>query len=283
MSDQSPSLEGAVPSFEDFKHQNGHTFWWAREFMLMLGYDDFNEFKKKVVGRATQALISLGVDHYEQIESASREIEGNAVDDLKLTRFACYIIAMNGNPQKREVALAQAYFASETRKMQLFLEGQEDVARLVYREELSAGQKSLMKTASQSGVENFAAFNNAGYIGLYNKTADQLKRQRQLPPKASTNLQDYMGRTELAANLFRVTQTEERLKQDGVKSQGHAEQVHRNVGQRIRTMVRENTGRLPENLPIQKRLPEVRKILKQAKKGLETLDKKSKDNKNSDQ
>ena len=261
-----------VPSFEDFKHSNGDAYWWASEFMVMLGYDDYASFKKKVIGRATQTLISLGVDHYSQINPVKRNVNGRELDDLKLTRFACYLIAMNGNPQKKEVALAQAYFAEETRKLELYIESNEDIARLVDREEFTAGQKALMRTASSVGVTNYAEFNNAGYIGLYNKTAEKLKRQRGLPNKSSTRLQDYMGRTELAANLFRVTQTEEKLRQDDVKTQEHANKTHYNIGRRIRQMVEENTGKLPEQLPVERKLPEVKKELKKAKTALEKID-----------
>jgi len=265
-----------IPSFEDFKHQNGTSYWWASEFMSMLGYDDFKIFKNKVIGRATQALISIGVDPYSQITSVQRTIDNKEIDDLKMTRFACYIVAMNGDPKKKEVASAQAYFAEETRKLELYLEGNEDTARLIYREELTAGQKTLMETASKSGVKNYADFNNAGYIGLYNKTADQLKKHRNLPQKNSIRLQDYMGRTELAANLFRVTQTEEKLRQDKdeIRSEEQAKKIHFNIGRRIRQMVEENTGKLPEYLPVKKQLPEVRKELKKAKRILEKIDKK---------
>jgi DNA-damage-inducible protein D len=274
MEENQQQQQALLPTFEDFKHENGDTFWWASEFMRMLGYDDYDSFKSKVIGRATQALISLGVDHYSQITPEKRKVSGSDIDDLKLTRFACYMVAMNGNPQKKEVALAQAYFAAETRKLELFLEGNEDIARLIYREEFTAGHKSLMDAAQKAGVENYAEFNNAGYIGLYNKTADQLKRQRNLPQSNTTRIQDYMGRTELAANLFRVTQTEERLKQDEVKTQQQANKTHLNIGRRIRQMVEENTGKLPEQLPVQRKLPEVKKELKKAKKALEKIDKK---------
>lgn len=266
-----------TPNFEDFKHQNGIPFWWASEFMTMLGYDDFDSFKTRVVGRATQALISLGIDHYEQIIPSQRQADGENFDDLKLTRFACYIVAMNGDPKKPEVAKAQAYFAQETRKMELYLEGEEDVARLIHRDELTSGQKSLMATASSAGVTDFAGFNNAGYIGLYNKTAEQLKRQRKLPPGANIRIQDYMGRTELAANLFRITQTEEKIRQEETKGEDQAKKIHFNIGRRIRQMVEENTGKLPEQLPVKNRLPEVKKQLKLAKKGLETIDKKKRE------
>lgn len=273
MENEEKKQSSLLPSFEDFKHKNGVTFWWATEFMTMLGYDDYEVFKNKVIGRTTKALISLGVDHYTQIAPYTRKIDGKDVNDLKLTRFACYMIAMNGSPQKKEVALAQAYFAEETRKLELFLEGNEDVARLIYREEFTSGQKALMDTASKSGVEDYAKFNNAGYIGLYNKTAEELKRQRKLPTSTTTRLQDYMGRTELAANLFRVTQTEERLKQEETKTQQQADKIHYNIGRRIRQMVEENAGKLPEQLPVQRKLPEVKKELKKAKKALEGMDK----------
>jgi DNA-damage-inducible protein D len=242
--------------------------------MAMLGYDDFDTFKSKVIGRATQALISLGVDHYEQIKPADHKIDEKEFSDLKLTRFACYMIAMNGDPKKTKVAEAQAYFANETRKLELYLEGNEDTARLIYRDELISGQKTLMETASKAGVEDFAKFNNAGYIGLYNKTAEQLKRQRNLPTKKDIRLQDYMGRTELAANLFRVTQTEEKLRQDEIKGEEQAKKAHYNIGRRIRQMVEENTGKMPEYLPVKKHLPEVKRNLKLAKKGMEKIDSK---------
>ncbi len=276
MEEQRALDASVIPSFEDFKHQNGISYWYAREFMEMLGYDqdEFDEFKKKVLGRATQTFISLGVDHYSEINRVER-IDGgtgNTIEDFKLSRFACYIVAMNASTSKKEVALAQAYFAEATRKFELSLQGSDDIARLVIRDELAAGQKSLMDTAAKSGVQNYADFNNAGYIGLYNKTAEQLKRDRKLPEKASTRLQDYMGRTELAANLFRVTQTEERLKQDNISNESQAKKIHYNVGTRIRQMVEENTGKFPEQLPVEKKLMDVKKDLKVTKKELEKID-----------
>src|SRR3989344_7822923 len=163
--------QALLPSFEDFKHENGIAFWWASEFMTMLGYDDYDSFKSKVVGRATQALISLGVDHYSQITPAKRKVGSNDVDDLKLSRFACYIVAMNGNPQKKEVALAQAYFAAETRKLELFLEGNEDIARLIYREEFTAGQKFLMDHTPKAREEKNREFKKPSHQRRFNKNS----------------------------------------------------------------------------------------------------------------
>lgn len=269
----SKELATPVPTFEDFRHENGITYWWASEFMTMLGYPDMKSFKK-VIDRATSALISLGINHHEQIIYQKHEVEGVESEDFKLTRFACYLIAMNGDPKKPEVAKAQAFFAEQTRAFQLMLEGKKDMERLIYRDEFTKGHTSLMSAAKDAGVidaRDFADFTNAGYLGLYNQTAGQLKRKRQLGEK--DNLQDYMGRTELAANLFRVTQTEERLKQDQIKDKSEARRTHYNVSQKIRKMVMENTGRAPEGLPMERRLPDVKKELKKGKKLFDQIDK----------
>lgn len=269
----SKGLAASRPSFEDFRHENGITYWWASEYMTMLGYSDMKSFKK-VLDRATSALISLSISHHEQIIFQKHEVNGVEIDDFKLTRFACYLIAMNGDPKKVEVAQAQAFFAEQTRAFQLMLEGAKDIDRLIYREEVTKGHNSLMSAAKDAGVtdaRDFADFTNAGYLGLYNKTAGQLKADRRLGEKDA--LQDYMGRTELAANLFRVTQTEERLKQAQVKTKAGALQTHRDVSSKIRKMVIENTGRTPESLPIERRLPDVKKDLKRGKKLFDELDK----------
>ena len=268
------TLTAGSISFEDFRHENGIVYWWATEFMTMLGYPDLKSFKK-VVDRATSALISLGINHHEQIIFQKRDVDGKEVNDFKLTRFACYLIAMNGDPKKTEVAKAQAFFAEQTRAFQLMLEGAKDMDRLIYREEFTKGNMSLMRAAADSGIKDardFADFTNAGYLGLYNKTAGQLKKERRLDDKST--LQDYMGRTELAANLFRVTQTEEKLRQDKVKTKSAALGAHSSVARKIREMVIENTGRAPERLPIERRLPDVKKELKKGKKLFDNIDKK---------
>ncbi|MES2986102.1 MAG: BRO family protein [Patescibacteria group bacterium] len=266
-----------LTSFEDFKHENGITYWWASEFMTMLGYVDMKSFKK-VLDKATTAFISLGINHHEQIILKERTLDnGKEIDDYKMTRFACYMVAMNGDPKKVEVASAQAFFAQQARAFALMLEGSEDLERIRYRDEFSKGSTSLMGVVKKIGIvdgKDFANFTNAGYLGLYNKTASQLKNARGLGDK--DNLQDYMGRTELAANLFRVTQTEERIKQDSVKSIEKAFTTHKAVSMQIRSMVKENTGRFPEELSKSRRLPDVKKELKKGKKLFDNLDKKGK-------
>ncbi|MEP7168887.1 MAG: BRO family protein [Bacteroidota bacterium] len=262
------------PSFEDFKNENGFTFWWATDLMAMLGYKDMKSFQK-VLDRATKAFVSLNIPHYENIIAEQRTIDSDQFQDFKLSRFACYISVMNGDPKKVEVAQAQAYFAQQTRKFELFLEGHNDFERILIREELTEGNKSLASIGKQAGGVGFdyAKFQNAGYVGMYNMPSWQLEKKRGV--KKGT-LMEYMGRTELAANLFRVTQTEERIKNKGVTGQSNLEQTHYQVGREVREIVQKNVGKTPENLLQEKQLSEVKKEIKQGHKKMLIEDKKKK-------
>ena len=259
------------PTFEDFKNENGLTYWWATDLMKMLGYPHMKSFQK-VLDRATKAFVSLNIPHYENILATQRDIDGKETQDFKLTRFACYMVVMNGDPKKVEVARAQSYFAQQTRKFELYIQDNTQIDRLLIREELTEGNKSLASTAKQAGVQNFANFQNAGYVGMYNMKSWQLEKRRGVK---KGKLMDNMGRTELAANLFRITQTEERIKNKNIKGQSNLEQTHFQVGKEVRKIVIENVGKLPENLPQEKQLPEVRKKLKQGYKQM-TQQEKSK-------
>lgn len=258
--------------FEDFKNQNGIIFWWASELMLMLGYDDMAVFRK-VIDKATKAFISLGIDHYENIIPVEREDNGKTFVDFKLTRFACYMIAMNANPQKPQVAQMQAYFAIQTRKFELYVENGNDIDRLIIRDEIKEGNKQLSSTAKKHKVTDYAKFNNAGYLGMYNMMNWQLARRRGCEKE---KLFEAMGRTELAANLFRITQTEERIKSREIEGQTALEQTHYDVGREVRNIVIKNTGRRPEDLPQEKQLPEVKKELKAGFKKIKGIDKTKK-------
>lgn len=245
-------------SFEDFKNENGITFWWASDLMVMLGYKDMKSFQK-VLDRATKAFVSLSIPHYENIIAEQREKDGRFFQDFKLSRFACYITVMNGDPKKFEVAEAQVYFAHQTRKFELYIQNSDQIERLLIREELTEGNKSLASVVKQAKVEDFAKFQNAGYIGLYNMPSWQLENKRGIK---KGKLMDYMGRTELAANLFRVTQTEERIKNKKVTGQLNLEQTHFQVGKEVREIIQKNVGKNPENLPVEKQLSDVKKELK---------------------
>lgn len=257
-------------SFEDFKNQNGITYWWASEFMLMLGYNDMKSFRK-VLDRATKAFISLNIDHLDNIIRVTRVIDGQEVMDYKLTRFACYLIAMNGDPKKPEVAMVQAYFATQTRQFELYVENNADIERLLIRDEIAEGNKSLCAVAKQAGVEDYAKFTNAGYRGMYNMLNVQLANRRGVDKK---KLFDTMGRTELAANLFRITQTEEKIKSKNIKGQSNLERTHFDVGREVRKIIQKNSGCNPEALPQEQRLPQVKKVLKSEFREMKKIDKK---------
>lgn len=252
------NVDGNKLSFEDFKNENGITYWWASDLMQMLGYPNMKSFQK-VLDRATKAFVSLSIPHYDNIIATSRKINGSDCQDFKLTRFACYITVMNGDPKKQEVAEAQVYFAQQTRKFELYLEDNHEIDRLLIREELTEGNKSLSSTAKRAGVTDYARFANAGYLGMYNMESWKLANKRNIKKE---KLMDTMGRTELAANLFRITQTEERIKSKGVQGQYNLEQTHFQVGKEVRNIVQQNVGKSPENLIQEKELPNVKKELK---------------------
>lgn len=259
-------------SFEDFKNENGIVYWWASDIMNMLSYPNMKVFQK-VIDRAVKAFASLNIPVFENIFSENRIINDTIIQDYKLTRFACYLVVMNGDPKKEEVAAAQMYFAQQTRKFELFLEGQADIDRVLIREEIAEGNKSLSAIAKKANVDDYAKFQNAGYLGLYNMQNWQLAKKRGIDSK---KLLDSMGRTELAANLFRITQTEERIKNQNIQGQDALESTHYQVGKAVRNMVIENTGKKPENLPQEKAIPELKKELKKGHKIMSKEDSKKK-------
>lgn len=272
--DEIQNINNGALSFEDFKNENGITYWWASDLMSMLGYKDMKSFQK-VLDRATKAFVSLNIPHYENIRAEQRSKDGHTIQDFKLSRFACYIAVMNGDPKKIEVAEAQVYFAQQTRRFELHLQNNDQIERLLIREELTEGNKSLASVAKQAGGNNFdfAKFQNAGYLGMYNMPSWQLANKRGVKKE---KLMDYMGRTELAANLFRTTQTEERIKNKGITGQANLEQTHYQVGREVRDIIQKNAGKAPENLMIEKQLSDIKKELKDGHKRMLNEDKKTK-------
>lgn len=241
-------------NFEDFKNENGITYWWASDLMLMLGYTDMATFKK-AIDRAMKACISLSIDCLDNFIKEKR----NGEDDYKLTRFACYLTVMNADPKRSQVAAAQVYFVEQTRKFEIIVQKSEEFERLTIREEIKEGNKSLNATAAKAGVTDYVRFTNAGYLGLYNMQNWQLANYRKVDKK---DLHECMGRTELAANLFRITQTEERIKNYNIKGQTNLENTHYAVGKEVRDIIQKNMGKSPENLPLERKLPDVQKELK---------------------
>ncbi len=258
-------------SFEDFKNENGIIFWWASDIMKMLGYSNMNSFEK-VIQRTTKAFVSLNIPHYENIMQQMRDIDGELNHDFKLTRFACYLLVMNADAKKQEVAFAQAYFATQTRKFELYIAGTNELDRIHYRDEITEGNKSLASTAKNAGVNDFAKFQNAGYIGMYNMASWQLAKKRGVD---KAKIMDTMSRTELAANLFRITQTEEKIKNNNISGQAKLEQAHKSVGTEVRNIIIKNMGKTPESLEQEKKLPEIKKDIKKGYKNM-NIENKSK-------
>lgn len=258
-----------VLSFEDFKKENGITYWLASDMMLMLWYPDMKSFQK-VIDRAVKALISLWIDQFENIIPIKND---NDERDYKLTRFACYLSAMNWDPKKIEVANAQKYFAEQARKFELLVEWNEWLDRLLIRDEITEWNKALASVANNAWVENYANFQNAWYRWMYNMFNSQLAKKRWVDKK---KLMETMWRTELAANLFRITQTEERIKNRWINWQKQLEDAHYTVWRTVRKMIIENTWTSPENLKQEEKLPEVKKKLKKSYREMKKIDKPKK-------
>ena len=246
--------------FEDIKHYNEFDmeFWYARELQEVLEYTDWRNFIK-VIDKAKEACKNSKnnvLDHFVEADKmvvigsgAEREIK-----DIILSRYACYLIVQNGDPKKEAVALGQTYFAIQTRKQELaeqFTELTEDKKRLAIRNELREHNKNLAEAAKDAGVEThqeYAVFQNYGYMGLYGgMKASDIHKVKGLKP--SEKILDHMGSTELAANLFRATQTEEKLKREQIQGKENANKTHFEVGKKVRQTIEELGGTMPEHLP----------------------------------
>ena len=246
--------------FEDIKHINddGQEYWLARELQTVLDYTQWRRFSD-TIERAKLACKNSGFaidDHFADVgkmvdigSGAERE-----VDDVMLSRYACYLIVMNGDPRKEVIALGQSYFAVKTRQQELidnYEELTEDQKRLAIRNEMKRHNTALANAAHDAGVidpKDYAIFQNKGYQGLYGGLgAKDIHRRKGL--KKSQNILDHMGSTELAANLFRATQTEEKLRREKVSGKERANQTHYDVGRKVRKTIEELGGVMPENLP----------------------------------
>ena len=255
-------LELGNNTFEALKHidEFGGEYWEARELMIALGYTKWQNFHKVI----KQAIIACQTSNYNVLEhftDVSKVLRvGNKanmiIDDYKLSRYACYLIAQNGDSRKKVIALAQTYFAIQTRKQEL-LEKEyscltEDEKRFYQRDLTKKGNYVLNKTAASAGVKNFDKFHNAGYKGLYNgETADDIAKRKGL--RYREEILDNMGSDELIANLFRISQTEQKLRKDNIKGENNANKVHYNIGKIVRNAIKKAGGTLPEELPTPKK------------------------------
>lgn len=251
-------------TFEDIKHidEDGQEFWYARELQRVLEYAQWR-YMKEAVERARLACENSGLNpdnHFAEVRKMVPIGSGaeRAVEDYMLSRFACYLVVMNGDPRKEVIALGQAYFAVKTRQQELienYEELSEDQKRLAIRNEMKRHNIALADAAHDAGVieqKDYAIFQNKGYQGLYGGLGvKEIHARKGL--KKSEKILDHMGSTELAANLFRATQTEEKLRRENIQGKAAANQAHYDVGRKVRQTIRELGGTMPEDLPTPKK------------------------------
>lgn len=268
--------------FEKIKQidENGVEFWYARDLQLIFEYREWRNFTK-VIDKAKEACLNSGLNIINHFISINKSITlaNNAtrkIEDIKLTRYACYLIVQNSDPRKSIVALGQTYFSIQTRKQELAEELQENFdslseeqKRLAIRKDLKEHNKHLVNAASDAGVKtaiDYARFQNFGYKGLYGGLdAKGIHTKKGL--EKNQKILDHMGSTELAANLFRATQTEDKLRREEVRGKENANNTHFEVGKVVRNTIKELGGTMPEDLPTPtKSIKELEKEEKQKKK-----------------
>jgi len=264
-------LEGGEHHFDSLSKQNGFTYWHGRDLMEALGYKSWETFQA-VIQKAISACVAIRVDIFGNFEQVYRPINGQSEPDYKLSRFACYLVAMNGASNKPEVAAAQTYFATLAEAFRRYVEESEEVERILIRGEISEHEKTLSNIAKEAGVNQYGLFQNAGYRGLYNMNISQLRTLKNIPSKRTPL--DFMGKEELAANLFRVTQTEAKLKNDQIYGQKQAEQTAYTVGRKVRHAMQEISGNTPESLPPSEDIKKVKSAIKSSQREFAKLDKK---------
>lgn len=267
--------------FESIKHmdENKIEFWYARELMMVLEYKQWRRFEQ-VIERAKEACKNSNIsinDHFADIgKMVKAGVTNKNIGDIKLTRYACYLIAQNGDSRKKAIAFAQTYFAVQTRKQEItrqeYEQLSEDEKRLYTRQNVKNKNKYLFNTAKLAGVKNYGKFNNYGYRGLYNgETTKDIANRKGISDKE--DILDYMSSTELAANLFRITQTDEVLKNKNINNENDACKTHHNVGQAVRQTIKRIGGTMPEYLPTPSK--STKQIEKEKQRKLNKFDKKT--------
>lgn len=262
--------------FENIKHidEYGNEYWSARELQDVLEYAQWRRFNE-VINRAIISCDNSKLEINDHFAKVGKMVgigskTSRSIVDYKLSRYACYLIVQNSDPRKEVVALGQTYFAVQTRRQELtekeYSMLTEEEKRFYQRSLTKKGNYSLNQAAKKAGVKNFDKFHNAGYKGLYNgETANDIAKRKGL--RYREDILDNMGSEELAANLFRITQTESKLKRDNISSEKDANETHYNIGKNIREVIEKNGGTMPEKLPTPKKsLKELEKEQKRQEK-----------------
>lgn len=286
MNNQPPAPSSSSNTFERIKHSrpSGEEFWSARELARALAYLSFRNFEP-VIEKAREACAQSGHavgDHIAEMRNMVDIGSGaqRSIDDWALSRYACYLVIQNADPSKPLVALGQTYFAVQTRRQELADDAalKEDRTRLLLRAEMKKHNKTLASVAKQAGVVqpvDYAIFMDHGYHGLYGGLSSRdIHARKRLKPKEQ--ILDHMGSTELAANLFRATQTGEKLRRENVRHKDQANRTHDEVGRKVRRTIHELGGMMPENLPVAEN---IRQVANREKRRVKTGQKKSLENK----
>jgi DNA-damage-inducible protein D len=256
----------AHPTFEDFYHENGQVYWYASDFIHWLGYKDYSPTMPPI-NKALSVCLSIPtiitIDHFRE---EVRYLDGKPIKDFKLSRFACYLVSMNADIKKEQVARAQAYFAAFAASVQEYVRSHEDIERVTLRKDISERENALNATAKQAGVVRYDYFANKGYMGLYNMPIQKIRELKGVPP-GETPL-DYMGAEELGANIFRITQTNAKIKRENIRGQRALEQAAFKVGETVRAAIVATGGTMPEKLPPEVHVKRIRSELKKPAKNL---------------
>jgi DNA-damage-inducible protein D len=260
------AFDGNPPAFELLAQQNGFRFWMATDLARSLGYESTAELYK-AINKALGVCMMLNIDVADNFTSVTT----GKTPEYKLSRFACYLTVMNADTRNPLVARAQVFFAGLANAFWEVMQQNEEVDRLLVRGEISQHEKSLASVAHKSGVEDYAKFQNAGYLGMYNMPIWKLKEFKKL--ESGGTLLDRMGRDELAANLFRLTQTEAKIRNDRIRGQKNLDEAAQNVGRIVRDTVLKISGQAPENLPLAPPISNTKKSIKATQRAFKKLDK----------
>ena len=266
-------MSAEISIFDDIRHDDtSREFWSARELQKILGYASWGRFQN-AINRAKKSFEASKItkyyninDHFRQVGKLIRAGKGaeRTVVDFELSKYACYLIAQNGDPDKPEIAQAQAYFNIQTFRQEQFQSMSDEEKRLHVRTQVIDNNKTLFDSAKSSGVRNFGKFNDAGYRGLYGMNAKELALKKNL---GKDKILDRAGTTELAANLFRITQTNDKLQNELASGKTIGEQkadsIHFMIGGKVRQTIKDIGGTMPENLPPEVHIKEIEKKIKE--------------------
>jgi len=244
--------------FIDFSFtEKDRYYWWASWFADVLGYSSLSSLKPSI-DKAKLACMQMGISLDDNFKSTKQ----GRMKDIKLTKFACFLIAFQADSRKSVVRTARAFFLNELDEISTLLKNQNYLKRVSKANELSGMNKTLSSSARKAHVKDFQYFTNEGYLGMYNHTMSELKDKRSIP--LNKQMSEYMGVTEITANIFRITLTKERLRLLRNPSEAKAAREHWKIGTQIRSLIKQNTGKYPEELPIYNNLKQLQRKLKKA-------------------